>query len=205
MLKPAVLYYIHDPMCSWCWGYRPEWLKLKSAVQNEFQVISILGGLAPDSDQPMPPDMRQAIEGHWRKIQSMLGTQFNFDFWRLCHPRRDTYKANRAVVVADGHDLAEEMIAAIQHAYYLRAMNPSEPETLVQLAVEIGLDGKNFRTALRSDETETEFTRQIRLARNMGVSSFPSLVLKTANGINPVVLDYRDHRLTLEDIRSILS
>ena len=191
-------------MCSWCWGYRPEWLKLKSAVQDELQVISILGGLAPDSDQPMPPDMRQAIEGHWRKIQSMLGTQFNFDFWRLCHPRRDTYKASRAVVVADGYELAEEMIAAIQRAYYLRAMNPSEPETLVQLAVEIGLDEAGFRTALHSDETEAEFASQIRLARSMGIRSFPSLVLKTDSGIKPVALDYQDHRVTLEDIRSLV-
>ncbi|MFT6977114.1 MAG: putative protein-disulfide isomerase, partial [Shewanella psychromarinicola] len=21
----TTLYYVHDPMCSWCWGYRPTW------------------------------------------------------------------------------------------------------------------------------------------------------------------------------------
>ncbi|MCP4060185.1 MAG: DsbA family protein, partial [Pseudoalteromonas sp.] len=20
------LIYVHDPMCSWCWGYKPTWL-----------------------------------------------------------------------------------------------------------------------------------------------------------------------------------
>ncbi|MDF4306582.1 DsbA family protein, partial [Vibrio parahaemolyticus] len=23
------LYYVHDPMCSWCWGYKPTIEKLK--------------------------------------------------------------------------------------------------------------------------------------------------------------------------------
>jgi putative protein-disulfide isomerase len=134
----------------------------------------------------------------------MLGTQFNFDFWRLCHPRRDTYKASRAVVIAAGHGLEEGMIAAIQQAYYLRAMNPSEPETLAQLAVEIGLHKDNFRAALHTQETEAEFARQISQSRRMGVRSFPSLVLKTADGISPMTVDYKDHRVTLQDIRAIL-
>ena len=50
----AILYYLHDPMCSWCWGYRPTWLKLKAALPHYVQVEYLLGGLAPDNDEPMP-------------------------------------------------------------------------------------------------------------------------------------------------------
>ena len=32
------------------------------------------------------------------------------------------------------------MISAIQHAYYLQARNPSNADTLIALAAEIGLD-----------------------------------------------------------------
>ena len=196
----AILYYVYDPMCSWCWGYRPTWLKLKAALPDHVQVESILGGLAPDNDQPMPAEMQKAIAGHWQKIQSMLGTEFNFDFWTLCQPRRDTYKASRAVVVTAGSGLEEEMINAIQRAYYLCAMNPSEPETLVQLAGELGMDKDAFRTALDSEDTEKEFRRLVWVARRLGVRSFPSLVLKTDDGISPVTLDYQDHRVSLKEI-----
>ena len=199
----AILYYVHDPMCSWCWGYRPTWLKLKAALPGYVRVENLLGGLAPDNDEPMPEEMQQAIAGHWRKIQSMLGTEFNFDFWARCQPRRDTYKASRAVVVANGSDLEEEMVKAIQHAYYLRAMNPSEPETLVQLAGELGMDKDTFRSALIAEDTEKEFRRQVRLARRLGVRSFPSLVLKTHDSVNPITLDYQDHRVSLQDIAFI--
>jgi putative protein-disulfide isomerase len=203
-MTQAVLYYVHDPMCSWCWGYRPVWLKLRDALPKEVQMVMVLGGLAPDTDQLMPEEMQQAIEGHWRKIQSMLGTTFNFDFWTSCQPRRDTYKASRAVIAAAEHGLEEEMNHAIQRAYYMRAMNPSEPETLAQLAGEIGLDKDAFRPALVSEKTEKEFRSQVNLARRLGVRSFPSLVLKTEDQFNPVLLDYRDHLKTLDEINSRL-
>ena len=196
----AILYYVHDPMCSWCWGYRPTWLKLKAALPGNVQVENVLGGLAPDNDQPMPDEMQQAIAGHWKEIQSMLGTEFNFEFWKRCQPRRDTYKASRAVVVATASGLEEEMINAIQHAYYLRAMNPSEPETLVQLAGEIGMDEAAFRQALISEDTEKEFRRRVYFARRLLVRSFPSLVLKTDDRTGPITLDYQDHRVSLQEI-----
>ncbi|GAM76629.1 thioredoxin [Vibrio ishigakensis] len=52
--------------------------------------------LAPDSDEPMPMEMRAAIESYWERISGLLGTEFNHDFWRNNTPRRSTYPACRA-------------------------------------------------------------------------------------------------------------
>lgn len=202
--EQLVLYYVHDPMCSWCWAYRPTWSKLKAELRGELQVVTLLGGLAPDNDQPMPAELQQTIQGHWRNIHAMLGTEFNFDFWARCQPRRDTYKACRAVVVARDSGLEEEMILAIQRAYYQRALNPSEPETLIQLASEIGMDKGAFRSSLASKETNEELRRQIALAGRFGVRSFPSLVVRDNNRVRPVSIDYKDHQVSLMEIQSIL-
>ena len=78
----ATLFYFHDPMCSWCWGYQKTWQKLLEKLPSEVNLTYILGGLAPDDDTPMPEDMQQAIQGYWRKIQTELGAEFNFDFCR---------------------------------------------------------------------------------------------------------------------------
>jgi putative protein-disulfide isomerase len=196
----AKLYYIHDPMCSWCWGFRPTWLKLRASLPADVAVENVLGGLAPDNDQPMPTGLRAAIQGHWRAIETRLGTPFNHAFWTDCQPRRDTYKACRAVVAASLRDREEDMIEAIQQAYYLRALNPSEPETLVRLAGEIGLDQAWFGDILFSAETEAEFGRQLRLAQALGASSFPSLRLEAGGRVQPIQHDYQDHRISLEEI-----
>ncbi len=172
----TTLYYVHDPMCSWCWAYRPCLLQLRENLPVGICWQNVLGGLAPDNDQPMPEQTRQMVQGHWRQIQSSVGAEFNFDFWIKCQPRRDTYKACRAVIAAANQHAEELMIEAIQKAYYLRAMNPSEPETLADLAAELGLDRALFVADFGSERTETELRSQLLLRADLYVRSFPSLV-----------------------------
>ena len=88
-------------MCSWCWGFRPIWTEIKTNLPQEIEVKYLLGGLAPDSDEPMPKQMQSDISGYWRRIQQHIpGTKFNFDFWDKCEPRRSTYPSCRAVIAA---------------------------------------------------------------------------------------------------------
>jgi putative protein-disulfide isomerase len=198
------LYYFHDPMCSWCWGYRPTWQRLQATLPEEVGVQYVLGGLAPDSDEPMPAAMRVAVEGHWRQIQNLLGTEFNFAFWRHCHPRRDTYKACRALIAARATGLEMEMLEAIQRAYYLRALNPSETDVLVQLAVETGMQAEPFRSRLLAAETEQQLQDEINLTRAWQVQGFPSLLLRVAERNDPLPVDYRDEEVTLARLRRLL-
>ena len=132
-----ILYYIHDPMCSWCWGYRPVWQALQQNLPDVIQVKYVAGGLAPDTDKPMPSEQQNMIEAHWHTIQKKLGTAFNFDFWRLNTPRRSTYNACRAVIAANNQGYQSAMIEAIQKAYYLQALNPSDKDVLVGLATNL--------------------------------------------------------------------
>lgn len=71
-------------MCSWCWGYKPTLDKLKQQLPGVIQFEYVVGGLAPDTNLPMPPEMQQKLEGIWKQIERQLGTKFNYDFWKLC-------------------------------------------------------------------------------------------------------------------------
>ena len=195
-----ILYYVHDPMCSWCWAYRPTLLRLREALPDYIEWCNVLGGLAPDSDQPMPEGTRDMVQGHWKHIHQELGTAFNFDFWTHCQPRRSTYISCRAVLAAEDQGFEEDMILAIQEAYYLRAMNPSDEETLVQLASELNMDVEKFGNSLSSHTTEEELQEQITQVRAWPVSGFPSFLLNTHGLVRPLPLDYRDHEVTLSAI-----
>ena len=200
--SPSTLYYIHDPMCSWCWAYRPVMLQLREKLSADIQWRNVLGGLAADSDQPMPEQTRKLVQGHWRQIESSLGTQFNFDFWDVNQPRRDTYKACRAVIAASYQHAEEAMIESIQKAYYLRAMNPSDPSILAGLAVELGLDRVMFEADQIAPETETELRRQLLLRDKLGVRSFPSLVFEQDSCCVLIPHDYTNYVTTLDEIYS---
>ena len=205
MSEPAAtLYYVHDPMCSWCWAYRPSLLQLRANLPEGVRWQNVLGGLAPDNDEPMPDNLKNMIQGHWKHIQSTIGTDFNFDFWTQCQPRRDTYKACRAVIAAAQQQAEEVMIEAIQKAYYLRAMNPSEPCTLADLAADAGLNRERFARDQVSAQTETELRRQLSLRDNLKVRSFPSLVLENGSVRTAIRHDYQDFQPTLNEIHACL-
>jgi putative protein-disulfide isomerase len=189
------LFYAHDPMCSWCWGFRPVWEQLRAKLPAGIAVTPLLGGLAPDNDHPMPESTRVHLQDTWRHIEQRIpGTRFNFAFWTECQPRRSTYPACRAVIAAGAQDPGREdlMVQAIQQAYYLHARNPSETDTLIELAGEIGLDRERFAADLASDATEDRLQEEIGLCRRLGMTGFPALVLDIDGSCWPLPVDYTD-------------
>lgn len=199
----TTLYYIHDPMCSWCWGFRPVWQQVLNKLPTQINVQYVLGGLAPDSDAAMPQDMQLNIAATWQVIQKEIpGTQFNFDFWNHCLPRRSTYPACRAVIAAGIQNPAAkaEMLLAIQQAYYLRAENPSNYPVLIQLAELIKLDKEQFSTDILSDEVEQILQQNIQQAHSMYVYSFPGLILECNGKREAIKIDYNDADKILQQI-----
>ncbi len=198
-----LLYYYHDPMCSWCWAYRPTSDKLFASLPDSMRRVNILGGLAPDSDEPMPAAMQATISTFWQRIHDQLGTEFNFDFWQECEPRRSTYPACRAVIAAGRQDQEEAMIDAIQRAYYLRAMNPSVLPTVQLLAEELRLNTRQFAADISSTGVDQELQRQVRFARQSPISGFPSLALELHGELLPVKLDYESEKVTLDHLKEL--
>lgn len=185
------LYYIHDPMCSWCWGFEPVWRDVERSLYTRLEIEYVLGGLAPDSDKPMPSEMQLMLQSTWRSIQQKIpGARFNFEFWSKCKPRRSTYPACRAVLAAKLQNSEKEMILAIQKAYYLDAKNPSDDCVLKSLAVAINLDVEQFSRDLNSLRTTNELLEQIEYGHSIGAQGFPSLILQTHSEYKRISVDY---------------
>jgi len=199
------LIYVHDPMCSWCWGFEPTRRKIFEALAGRMQIRRMVGGLAPDSDAPMPAAMRSMLQQAWHRIeQTIPGTKFNFEFWEKCSPRRSTYPANRAVIAAreQGDEYDSKMTARIQRAYYLEAKNPSDNSTLIELAADIGLDSERFSASLVADSTEEKLSAEIQATREMGIDSFPGLAVLKAGGLHHIGLNYTHPELMLREIET---
>lgn len=203
----ATLYYVHDPMCSWCWGFSHTLNELLDHLPKEIIVHRLLGGLAIDSDTPMPDAMQQQIKNNWLRIEDTIsGVKFNFDFWSQCSPRRSTYPACRAVIAArkQGEDKDKKMTQAIQRAYYQQARNPSDNVTLMELANELDLVLPEFEKDLLSEETEEKLQEEIHLSRALFAESFPNLVLESEGKLFSIPIDYNNSQTMLAVINSRL-
>lgn len=202
MSQNTSLYYVYDPMCSWCWGYQPTLTVISKALEEHcIRWTKVLGGLAPDTDEPMPAEMQSAIQSYWRKVHALLGTTFNHDFWAKNTPRRATYPACRAILIARRNGLEDEMNQAIQRAYYLHAHNPSDNKVLCTLAQELGLDPSDFELELKRNETQRALKDEIRFARSIGGNSFPSWIIRTGEHCTSLPIDYKDPGAVIDAVR----
>lgn len=189
-----VLYYVHDPMCSWCWAFENIRNDLFQLLPWQLQVRRLLGGLAADTNEPMPEEMVSHVKSNWRAIEARFpDLRFNHDFWKNCQPRRATWPACRGVLAArtQGHQYDQIMTQAIQQAYYQQARNPSEDATLIALAGELGLDSQRFAQTLNASSTQEHLLEEISDARKLNAVSFPALVLQTGSGLHGIAVDYQ--------------
>lgn len=199
------LYYIYDPMCSWCWGFRPVWERVRQALSGRLEIVYVLGGLAPETEAPMPQAMREQLQDTWRRISEMCGAQFNFDFWRQNTPRRSTYPACKAVLVAREYAKEPAMYARIQHFYFLEAGNPSLYENLYGLAEELGIPRLDFIEQIHSAELDKLFCAERQFAVELGAQGYPSVVLKAGDRLHFIEHSYTDVEDNLRRIDALLA
>lgn len=198
------LYHVHDPMCSWCYAFRPTLNEIRKNLRNNIKIVNVVGGLAKHSDEIMPKDMQEKIENIWYEIENQVGTKFNHDFWGKCSPRRSTYASCQATILARYENKEEQMIEAIQEAYYQRAMNPSDIETLAILAQEIGMNKEKFIEDITSQKIEDALQDELNLRRSLNVRAFPSLVLEYKNELYPINIKYNDSEAMLNQINDLV-
>lgn len=174
--------YVMDPMCAWCYGFTPE-LEAFLQAHSDIDIEWVMGGLAPDNDQPMTEQMRATIADYWQQIEGKTNVTFNHDYWRCNTPYRSTYLACRAVIVASSllEKGAEKMVRAIQTAYYQKAQNPSLENTLIECATEIGLDEVEFVQALNSEQTRVYLEQHLGITHQLQVTGFPALFYLDGN------------------------
>ena len=198
------LYYVHDPMCSWCYAFKSTLDTLKKHLDSNIKLVYVVGGLASHSDEIMPKDMQEKIENIWYEIEENTGAKFNHDFWKNCKPRRSTYLACQATILARYENKEDEMINAIQEAYYLKALNPSDASTLIELAKQIGMNAKKFEEDLKSQKIEEDLQNELNFRRSLNVRSFPSLILKYKKELYPINIKFNDYKSMLDQINNMV-
>jgi putative protein-disulfide isomerase len=199
----STLFYVVDPMCSWCYAFSPTWQKILDNLPSDIKVVYVQGGLAPTSTAPMPDDMQTMLQGVWKQIHETVGTEFNFDFWSNCTPRRSTYLSCQAAIAARGQGKEYEMISSIQKQYYLNAKNPSNRDTLEESAKMIGINIDKFCEDLESDDVISELREDFKLKNKLKINSFPSLILKYKNNYFPIKIEYNNSEKMLHHINDL--
>jgi predicted DsbA family dithiol-disulfide isomerase len=93
-----------------------------------------------------------------------------------------TFDGHRVIHLAAEHGLQDAMKERLLHAYFTEGQLMSDQDTLVRLAVEVGLDEDEVRQVLATDRFADEVRGDERMAGQFGISAVPTFVVDRAIG-----------------------
>jgi len=93
------------------------------------------------------------------------------------------------------------MTLAIQEAYYLQARNPSNYETLIELAGEIGADKNKFSKDITSPAIDNILKEEIQKCKNLNLKSLPSILFVNEKERIRIEPDYHNAEVMLNKIQ----
>ena len=176
--KP-VLIYIGDPLCSWCYGFSPEISKAVEQLGSTVDFQLVMGGLRPYNTETMV-DLGDFLKEHWDHVSQRSDVTFRYEILKDESFVYDTEPPCRAVVVMRKlrPDKEFEFFKAVQKAFYYENENTGDVNTYLAMMSDFGVDPVLFKTSFESEEMKMAVKTDFQLSSSLGVSGFPSTVLK---------------------------
>ncbi len=189
-----------DIACPWCYvgKRRFEAALAQFEHRDEVRVTWRSFELDPDAPQERVGDRTErlaqkygiTIERAREAEQNLIdvaageGLEFCFDVARS----GSTFDAHRVVHLAREHGLQDAMKERLLRAYFTEGELVGDHETLVRIAVEIGLGEQEVREMLSSERYVTDVRDDERTASELGISAVPTFVVDRrlgASGAQP--------------------
>jgi putative protein-disulfide isomerase len=174
------IFYVGDPMCSWCWGFAPVVERIREGFPEAGFTV-VLGGLrAGKHAEPLDARLKRRIEPHWRRVAEISGQPFDFGFFDREGFLFDTEPPCRAVVTVRA--LAPEktfpFFRALEEAFYARNVDITDASSYGALLEQQGIDSALFMESFESDRLRRETSNDFVHARRLGAQGFPTVVLR---------------------------
>jgi predicted DsbA family dithiol-disulfide isomerase len=192
-----------DIVCPWCYIGRRRFEAALSQFEQRSQVEVIWRSFQLDPDAPrdftgnindmlvqrygMSREQAESTHARVTELAAREGLEYHMERARPVN----SWDAHRLIHLAAQHHLQSEMKERLQKAYFTEGMLISDPDTLVQLALEVGLGADETRQMLAGDASANEVRADIQKAHALGCTGVPFFVFDEKyilSGAQPVEL-----------------
>lgn len=202
---PLEIVYFTDPLCSWCWGFEPQWRRLGYELGGAAVWRYRMGGVIAGWDRYNDPvnDIRRPAQmgPQWLHVAAMTGMPLDARIW-TDDPPASSYPACVAVKAAERHsaDFGARYLRRLREAVMLGDRNIARREVLISLADETAADCPpetrpdlaSFGSDLDDPAVQDAFRDDLKEAAYRGIGRFPALIVKRgATGL--VLVGYRPY------------
>lgn len=209
-IEEAELFYVGDPMCSWCWGMSEELRKVQEFCTKEGIKFSVvLGGLRIGGGDEWSENFRGFLRNEWQNIHKRTGQKFVYSLLDLEEFNYDTEPACLSVYIVkkmlkdrdDNSARVLEFFSKIQEKFYAKGQDSTELEFYHDICKEFDIEIDEFEKYFNSKEIRSELKNDFALAAKLGARGMPSLIYVKEKSVVDMSAGYR----TYDDVVKMLS
>lgn len=191
---PLTIEFFHDVICAYCYAFSPRVRRL-STEYHHINIIHRCFALSKTQDDTIAAfrskeRAKQIILEHWvqaninddeHRIKPELMRSRSFDYPHSLPGQLGCMAAE----LQGGQSAHWDYFDSVQKAHLSEARNIADDRVLMDVAKQVNLDVNRFKTDYSSETVRSKVNSDIELARRLGVTSVPTLVInchKTISG-----------------------
>lgn len=206
--KEFIIQYISDPMCPWCFAFTPVLDRIKEEFKNFFRFTYIAGGLRLRPEEPpMDEEFKDMLCGYWETVELETGQKFDIELVDKMHFAFNTEPACRAMV-AFRHLYPDQLFdfeKQLQHAFYQKGSDITNPEIFNCIVSNMKLDQNNFHQVYESETSSDLLKQDITYVKSFDKPLLPMIAIH--KGIDKTLLmkGYTEHKTISKSLEHFLT
>lgn len=175
------LIYAWDAYCGWCYGFSKT---IRTLHENHPELpLTVLSGGLFIGDRSHSMGSFPHIPEANKRISQLTGAEFGPAYQELLKEGSFVMDSNSSAIGFNAlRSLAPDrsiyLASAMQHAFYYEGLSLSDPETYRKIAVDNNIDPNAVVELLKDPSGATAAREDFTKVRNLGVNSFPTLILR---------------------------
>jgi len=185
-----------DVVCPWCYLGKRRFEAALERFEHRDDVTVRWHSFELDPDAPQSNDEpaaerlarkygisvedAEAKHAQMTEMGAAEGLEFRYDLSRS----GNTFDAHRLIQLAGEHDLQDAVKERLLRAYFTEGEPIGDPDRLVALAAEAGLDAAEVRAVLDGDAYADAVREDEQIARQIGIHGVPFFVIGRRFGVS---------------------
>jgi predicted DsbA family dithiol-disulfide isomerase len=191
-MAPLTVEIWSDVVCPWCYVGKRRFEKALAAFEHRDEVEVVWRSFELDPNAPpereqsgaehlaakygMSVEQAERSNSQMTEVAAGEGLEYHLDRTR----GGNSFDAHRLIQLAKHHGLQDAMKERLMRAYFTEGESISDGETLVRLALEVGVDPRGLANGAYADDVRADEE----LARRIGIQGVPFFVLGRRYGVS---------------------
>lgn len=206
--QAETIVYHFDPLCGWCFAFRPTMQAIRAAYPD-LPIVLRYGGLVVGARVSPIANTRDYLINGLAEVQRRAGVAAGSAFYEGLLAE-GSYVSNseppcRAILVMQqlAPERAYDFADALPETFYVHGRPLDDPAVLAELAAAQGVDPAEFLRRWQSDEARTELQRAFAATRASGLTTYPTLLYQNGGTATLIVQGYMAPEAAVERIAGL--